>query len=220
MSTLVKKYVGQWRNYKAELSLLFLGIVYTVGVIGISTEFRDLVLPLTPVTLGLSTIILLWNQENWNRNTVIMAALAFLVGYFVEVAGVATGVIFGVYWYGPTLGPGLWDVPFMMGANWLLLVFATGAFVAPKKWPLPIKAFVSAALMMGLDVLIEPMAMRLDFWQWQGDIVPLQNYLSWFITAYVLFLAYHGLNFQKRNRMAFGMFILQVLFFGILNLTT
>jgi len=219
LSTLVKKYVGNWRQYKAEFSLLFLIIIYTVGVVGISTSFQDLVLPLTPVTLVLSVALLLWNQEGWQPKTVLMAALAFLTGFFIEVAGVETKVIFGVYWYGETLGPKLWDVPLAMGVNWLLLVFCIGSFVANKRWPLLLKALVSALLMVGLDVLIEPMAIRLDFWDWEGGIIPLRNYIAWFGVSFALFLAYHGLKFPTANKTAFGLFVIQILFFGILNLT-
>ena len=37
--------------------------------------------------------------------------------------------------------------------------------------------------MVLLDIMIEPVAIELDFWQWEGGNIPLQNYLMWFIVA-------------------------------------
>jgi putative membrane protein len=42
--------------------------------------------------------------------------------------------------------------------------------------------------MTALDYFVEPVAMALGFWHWD-DVIPLQNYMMWFITSLVI----HGL---------------------------
>jgi putative membrane protein len=44
-------------------------------------------------------------------------------------------------------------------------------------------------LMTALDYFVEPVAMALGFWHWENDVIPLQNYMMWFITSLVI----HGL---------------------------
>ncbi len=219
MSEVLQKYRELFPRYKAIFSLGILVIVYAVGMIGLQTDSSDWFLAATPITLLLSAGALLWNHSDWNFSFVVVMAICLLTGYFVEVVGVSTGLIFGEYWYGATLGPQFLDVPLMISVNWLLLVYCTGSIVAPTRWPGFIKAAISAALMTGLDVLIEPVAMNFDFWQWQDGIIPWQNYLAWFVISYALLLLFHYLKFDKQNRLGFGIYVIQVVFFGTLNLT-
>ena len=60
--------------------------------------------------------------------------------------------------------------------------------------------------------------MALDFWQWPGGVVPLQNYIAWFLISFALLILFQYLRFDKRNPVAAPVLALQVLFFGILNL--
>lgn len=218
MNAALDKYVGLGKRHKAALSMGILILFYVSGTIGLNTSYSDWFLAATPLTLLVSIGILLLNHEDWNLNFGLAALAAMSVGFFIEVAGVATGLVFGSYWYGETLGPKLLDVPLTISLNWLLLVYCTGVITAATAWPKFLKAAVGALLMTGLDVLIEPVAMRSDFWHWEGNVVPFQNYLVWFLTAFALLLLFHFLPFKKRNKVAFGLFILQVAFFGILNL--
>ncbi|MCK7535950.1 MAG: carotenoid biosynthesis protein [Marinilabiliales bacterium] len=41
---------------------------------------------------------------------------------------------------------------------------------------------VTGSLLMVLyDLILEPAAMSLDMWSWEGDRVPARNYLAWFL---------------------------------------
>jgi putative membrane protein len=31
------------------------------------------------------------------------------------------------------------------------------------------------------DYLMEPAAIKLGYWVWQGSVIPFQNYLAWFV---------------------------------------
>jgi len=37
--------------------------------------------------------------------------------------------------------------------------------------------------MVGMDLLIEPVAIELNFWRWTDVTVPLENYIAWFVLS-------------------------------------
>lgn len=195
--------------------------VYAVGVAGILSPFREYFLLLTPLNLLFTVYIALKKEPLLReRNFLLFAGIAWLTGFFIEVAGVHTGVIFGAYWYGKTLGWKVWEVPLMIGVNWLLLSYCAGETVRVfKNLPAFVRALLAAAIMVALDVLIEPVAMQLDFWDWEGKVVPLQNYIAWYVVAAFLAIIYQRLPERPVNQVAVFALLLQFLFFVILNTT-
>lgn len=141
----------------------------------------------------------------------------FLLGYGVEVAGVHTGMVFGEYAYGDTLGLKLFDVPLVMGLNWLTLVYSVGVIF--NRWNIStwIKAALGACVLMFLDFFIEPIAIHYDYWSWKTVSVPVQNYVAWFIISFFFLIFFYTLNFKKENKLAFLYFMVQLLFFASLN---
>jgi putative membrane protein len=80
-----------------------------------------------------------------------------------------------------------------------------------------LRVLSGAALLVILDFLIEPVAMRLDYWHWDGNEVPLQNYLCWFITAAALLLVFELFKFKKQSMVAPSILICQFIFFAALQ---
>lgn len=193
--------------------------MYLAGLIGLNVPAAaPLFQFLTPLNLVASLGLLLLFHTNFRPAFWMYSLLAFAVGFLVEVAGVATGLIFGQYAYGDTLGFKLAEVPLIIGTNWLMLSYICGSVTDRLSVPVWAKVLLAAGLMTLLDVLIEPVAMRLDFWQWEGGVVPWQNYAAWFGVSVVLFLAYFKLPFRKQNQLAPLLLLLQFLFFGLNSL--
>lgn len=206
---------------KITLASLILVIVYTVGIIGIAGNFDDRFVLLTPVNLLLSLGLVFWTHPTAYAPLWKLAALCFITGVLIEIAGVQTGLIFGDYQYGPVLGPKIFGTPLMIGVNWTMLVYGAGSVInrlLSDTLPIWIKAAFGAILMTLLDVLIEPVAMELNFWSWKDHIIPVQNYIAWFFVALPLLAAYFKLLGKTTNKVAILLFILQFLFFGILQL--
>ncbi|MEM0998690.1 MAG: carotenoid biosynthesis protein [Bacteroidota bacterium] len=203
---------------RPDMSIGILVVVHFFGVLGMATPWRDWFVAMTPLTLVVSAVVLLVNHREWNPAFVGIAILCCLVGFFIEVAGVATGVIFGEYAYGSTLGIQAWGVPLVMGVNWLVLVYSTGAIAHRLPLPRIAQAAVAAGLMTLLDVVLEPVAIRLDFWTWSEGMPPLQNYLAWFAVAFVLLTAFHYLKFNKQNKVGVALYCIQFVFFLSINL--
>jgi putative membrane protein len=207
---------------KSQLSIFIISLFYFFGIIGIAIPAsRNLFAMATPLTLLLSLALVLYNHEHWNKPFIYFSIFCGLVGYFSEVVGVTTGLVFGEYSYGQTLGWQILDVPVILSVNWLLLIYTSAAVCSFLfgHFNLILKAAISAALMVSLDFLIEPIAISLDFWSWKYDTIPLQNYLGWFVIAFLLQLVFLNVfNKAEKNRVAIILFGWQIIFFGVLNL--
>jgi uncharacterized membrane protein len=205
-------------NIKTEHFIAsLLGVIYLVGIIGLATPATtDLFLPLTPFNLFLSFICLLAFHRDWNRNFILFCSICFIVGFGVEVAGVKSGLIFGNYSYGKTLGTKILDVPIIIGINWILLVYLTGTVINKLKGNIIIKSLLAAVFMVFIDYFIEPVAIQFDFWSWDSATIPVQNYAGWFLTAFFLQIIYHKLSFKKENKLSPYLLSITFAFFLIL----
>ena len=203
---------------KTTISIVVLIILYAVGIIGIKSGTFGDILSLTPLNLLVSLALLLWNHEKWDGKFVVAIAIVAIAGFFVEVAGVQTGVIFGEYTYGKTLGWQWLDVPLVMAVNWLILVYCAAAVVSQRaEWDIWLKAFAGAVIMVSMDFLIEPVAIRYDFWSWANTVIPTQNYLAWGLTSFILLMIFHKLVPPINNKVAIALFFLQIIFFVALS---
>jgi len=198
--------------------IILLFLLHAVGVLGMLSPWQSLFLWLTPFHLMLSLGAILLAQEKWSLSLWRWIILVGIAGYGVEVLGVKTGQVFGTYWYGATLGPHLFEVPPIIGVNWIMLSLASAAVVSlisKNKW---FSSIAAAALMVGLDSIIEPVAIQLDFWSWEGNHIPLQNFIAWFVVALVFQLILHSITKGIKNIVAIWLFVFQLAFFTLLNL--
>lgn len=99
-----------------------------------------------------------------------------------------------------------------------MLIYSAGVIFEPLKTNKYIKSLLGAGLLVGLDLLLEPVAMKYDFWIWSNETIPLQNYVAWFVAAFFMLLLFYNLNFSKNNRLALLLYIVQFVFFSILNI--
>lgn len=168
---------------------------------------------LTPFNLLLTNLLLFSLHRGWNMTFIVFAIVVMLAGFFAEVVGVHTGLLFGNYSYGAALGIKLWDVPLLIGLNWLMLVYSTGTIVSNLKVNTWLKATVGAGLMVLLDFFMEPVAMQFDFWTWEGGHIPLSNFIGWFGLSLLLQLYFQLADVNKQNLLAPYVYVLQLLFF-------
>lgn len=215
---------GQENRYmtigKKQISIIFIIVFHIVGLIGFLTPFlHDLFISLVPFHLLLMAGILIINQKEFSGNFWIGAIVITLAGFLVELIGVKTGLVFGEYNYGKTLGLKLADIPLMIGVNWFIIVFSLGSYLKRKfKHQQTIKSLVGAFFLVLLDYFIEPVAIQQDYWSWAGNVIPLQNFIGWYIVSFLMFRFYFALDFRKSNAVGLTLFITQFLFFVILNI--
>ena len=207
-------------NYsKVNISIVILFIFHVVGVVGLSSDYQDLFLRLTPLNLLLSLGLFIWANNDFSVQFYKVVAILFVLGFLVEVIGVSTGVLFGEYTYGATLGFKLFETPLMIGVNWILLSLASfgiSSFFLKKQLPI---ILLSSLLMVLMDVLIEPIAISLDFWTWALGDIPLQNYVMWFFVSLIMNALISFNRLKIDYRISFGLLLSQILFFTLLSLS-
>ncbi|MEN8929295.1 MAG: carotenoid biosynthesis protein [Flavobacteriales bacterium] len=197
------------------LLLLF----YFFGLLGMCLpQFRAYFLPLTPLNLLLTLVIFYKVNNNFTGKFLLLSVLVFLIGFSVEAIGVNTGLLFGNYEYGDPFGFKLFETPVMIGVNWLFLALSTFGivqhFTNKAIWLIAIPPL----LMVGLDVLVEPIAIKLDFWSWQNNVIPAQNYIMWYITSLAIHALIYFFGTRVNTKVSFWIFGVQFVFFGVLNL--
>ncbi len=194
-------------------------VVYAVGLTGfLIPQLSPWMMRLTPLNILLALALALTFHKKWTPAFTWAALMIALGGYCVEVAGVQTGVIFGKYHYGATLGFAAWGVPLILGVNWFFLVYATRSIAANLvKDPLLLCLF-AAALMTAYDFVLEPVAVRYDFWTWESGVIPNQNYIAWFVVSFLFHYLFLKWVPMTSNSMAQRLLLIQIIFFTVLHL--
>ena len=193
--------------------------MFFFNIIGSCALFSPLLKPsillFTPVNLLLIFSLFFYVNNNYSRSFVFLCLQLFIFGFIVEVIGVNTGIIFGEYTYGKTLGLTLFSTPLIMGVNWINLSLASfgilSFFTDKKIWLI----ILSSLLMVFLDYIIEPIAINLDFWSWEYITVPIHNYFGWFFCAIIAQLLIVFSKAKINQKIAFAVIGSQLSFFII-----
>ena len=134
----------------------------------------------------------------------------------VEIIGVQTNLLFGTYLYGDILGLKVFDVPLAIGFNWLVLSICSRDFISIFNLSTNAKIIFSAIFLVLIDLIIEPVAVSLDFWQWEGGVIPLYNYLSWLVIAIVIQIVLFKAKIETNRLFSFYYLFVQFIFFSLL----
>ncbi len=196
-----------------KLILAGLIIFYSVGVvIHLLEYFADFLSYLTPIFL-LSIFLVVITEETVDKRFLVWLIIAYFFTFLSELIGVKTGYIFGNYRYGENLGVKIFDVPLIIGMNWISLILGSIGFASVLKGSLWMKTVLTGFLMIGFDLILENIAPKLNYWFWQNGTIPMQNFLAWFIISSILSYFYFSLGLQKRLLFARYNFIIQFVFF-------
>ena len=170
---------------------------------------------LTPINLILTGWMVFRHIPRRSFTVLLIIGVA---AYGLEWIGVQTGNPFGTYSYGATLGPKISDVPPVIGINWMLLLAASHSLLSrwiSSGW---ILAFFGSFAMVFLDLLIEPVAIALEFWTWESTNIPIQNYISWWVASFVFGIILAKLAPVRNTRSLNVLFLVQTVFFSVLNI--
>lgn len=198
--------------------IVFLYIIFFVGIIGhLYDPLQNLMLLLTPATLLLTGLVVLFFSFKTSTNKFLLwAVLTYTVTFILEVIGVKTGLIFGEYNYGNTLGIKLFDVPLIIGFNWVFVILGSISISRLMTSNLFLSASISAFIAFLFDLILEPVAVKLDYWSWSEGIIPLQNYLAWFVIALISALGFSYLKVKVISKISLHYLLVQFVFFVIL----
>ena len=200
-----------------RMSIFFLWLINISGFFGILSDQNEFFLSTTPYVLSLTLLLLILNHDLSDKKSKIGLLLIFLFGLIVEILGVNYGLFFGEYNYGANLGPKIYEVPYVIGFNWVLLIIATGS-ISDKliKGKEIYKILFASFLMVLIDLLIEKSAPKLDFWEFVISPVPFSNYLWWFIFSIGFQYIFFKTVKTKEYNLSSNILVIQFLFFGML----
>lgn len=196
----------------------FVLIFYLVGLLGFLFPYsKDIFIKIIPPALLLSTYLLAIYHERYTRKSVLIFFLIFTLGFFIEVIGVNTGLIFGTYTYGKGLGLKVLNTPLMIGVNWLFLTYTSISLVEKLKLKQGFTILLAPLLMVLYDIILEQLAPKMDMWSWQGSTIPLSNYIAWYLFGVAFAAIFRIFRIDTKNPLANILFSCQFLFFVLLK---
>lgn len=201
-------------------------IVLLVCVFGAGLVFHLIpftlkyVLFLTDITLFIANcIVFYFVLRDQKGNTLLYWSIsAFIVTWFTELAGVRTGMIFGEYRYGDTMLLQINHVPLVIGMNWVILILGSYSIAQNFKVRSFFVPFLSSSMIVFFDFIMEAVAINLNYWQWAGNVIPIKNYIAWFLISFIFSSFLTLLKIKTENNILKAYFIIQLLFFIILRI--
>ncbi len=140
----------------------------------------------------------------WKR-TLLFFILSATISWGFEQVGVATGLIYGRYYYSDQLGPKLGLVPIIIPFIWFMMLYPSYCIAnligngrrLPQKETLSqilLLSFVGAMTMTAWDLVVDPVFTELGFWVWVDGGpyfgIPLHNFTGWLLTTFSIYLVY------------------------------
>lgn len=206
------------KNINLKKEEIFIYLIYTVGIIGhLTSPLLTYMKLLTPFTLLLTGgVVLVSSMNKASKNFILWVAVIYITTLLLEVIGVKTGLVFGSYWYGDTLGFKFLGVPMIIGFNWTMVIL--GAILLSEKiFKEKIFIIISASVMATIfDFFMEPTAIKLGYWNWSNVSVPIQNYLAWFFISLAFTILYFRMSIKLKSDLPIKFFATQFIFFIIL----
>ena len=159
------------------------------------------------VFLFLAAFLVAGSRDLGVRRTLLFVGIVWPIAWIAEFASTRVGIPFGLYHYtGLTRGQELYiaDVPFFDSLSFTFLAYAAVCLarrvLAGRQAPSAVTALLAGFLMMMLDVVIDPVAVRGDRW-FLGRIfyyphggayfgVPLSNFAGWWLVGTVAVAAF------------------------------
>lgn len=215
------------RRYLIALSVaVILHAAILLGLLLTDGQWR---LYTVPGLIFIMFILILLTKEKLDKHFFFFVLIAFVFSLITCGVGVNTGLLFGNYDYGKSLGPAIQNVPLALGLFWIIIIYTTGIFTealykkVEKKFP-PDNLFPKTIQKFSIVIdgaliatffgwILEPAAIKLGFWSWQTETTPFLFYITWFGLSALLLLSFELLKFKKENDFAVHLFIIQLLFF-------
>jgi putative membrane protein len=201
-------------RHRGKLITGLLIIYYTVGMgLFLIPVTRPLFKQLTPLSLIMTFTAVLLMQQQWPGKLILAFFIVFTASLITEMIGVRTGIIFGAYTYGETLGIKILDTPILIGLNWLFLVYCTAAIASRTQLSKTGRILLGAFLMVAYDGVLEYVAPVTGMWYWENPYPGFRNFLMWFLLSLLFHTLFQMLDLNIENKPAGYLFLIQFIFF-------
>lgn len=198
------------------ISIFIIWLFQISGALGIILGNDKWFIRFTPICLFVYFILIILNNRPFNYNFLF---ISYFLGFICELIGVNTGILFGDYTYGDTLGIQLFNIPLIIGINWFVTVIISASIADKFAKKIYFKMIISLLLIMFLDISMEPIAPKMDMWRFTGyDSAPLSNYVTWIFISLPLLIFYFKNNINANFYLCVNLYTAQILFFIVLEL--
>ncbi len=171
-----------------------------------------------PFLILLNAIALVFSGPYKNKDFLRFCLFVCVAGFAISLSGLRTGKLFGMYFYGDSLGFKLKEVPVLTGVYWLVLTLSAQSLSSKITSHFFGASALGAFFILTIDILTEHAASALDLWHWHQNQIPIQNYVMWFVLS-LLFLGIGGiLKVEKENHLGVLSFSLLLVFWCVINL--
>jgi len=203
-----------------ERIIILLCVIFLVGLAGhIIISTRPLMLTFTPYLLFLTGISVLFiTLRRGELNLLVWCLIVYILTFTLEVIGVKTGILFGSYIYGNTLGFQFLGVPLIIGFNWVIVILGAVTMAEQIDQNIFLTALFTGTLAVLFDIMLEPMAIKLNYWEWNSGFIPISNYYSWFGISFLASILYDLLKIKTSEKIPEIYFTIQLIFFILLSL--
>jgi putative membrane protein len=216
-------------QHRTRMATILAIAMHLAGAMGIIFGLEELFAKLTPFNLLTMFGLMIWTLPQRSSKVLLFFLMAAITGLACEMIGVKTGALFGDYIYSDILGWKINGVPALIGINWFIVVYASAMLALQLRQliaahlPLPGKAIYSKWIGMSViidgaliatlfDWVMEPAAVKLGFWSWEGGHIPLLNYLTWFFVSMLILFLFSRLKL-KQHQFAVNLLLIQAAFF-------
>ena len=207
------------KNISRDQIKKFIWIFYSLGIVGLGIPWtRAFFIYLVPINYLVSFVVLLVTDRSDQKSRIPFAVIVFVFGFIVEAVGVNTGLIFGDFSFGKSLGVKVFGTPVIIGFNWLMLVYCASIIVSQFTDNKYFISFLATILIVVYDMVLEGPAGVMGMWSWDWENIPMMNFLSWFIIAWMLNGALQLAKIKLENPVAGTLFSAQFVCFLFLNL--
>ena len=207
------KIVKKITESRSDYFICALYITHISALTGMYLGYLQWFLSKTWAILFLTFLILLDSLPQKGSKTILSILTIFLIGFLAEWLGVKYGFFFGDYSYGPNLGMKLDNVPIIIGINWVILSLAARG-VVQRFFKLSIlKIIIPSLLMVGLDILLEPIAPQLGYWSFDLMVAPPSNYRGWFLLSILIQSVLEFVDFRTHFKTSLHILAIQFFFF-------
>ncbi|MCK4354784.1 carotenoid biosynthesis protein [Candidatus Parcubacteria bacterium] len=134
--------------------------------------------------LGIAAFLLIFSRAIYQRNrqTVFELLAAFAFGLLLEIANI---YLSHAYYYSDQFLFRIFDVPIVVGLCWAAIIYSAMLLSDQYRISWKIKPIFDAFTALVLDLSMDAVAIRLNFWHWKIPLnqewygVPFENLFGW-----------------------------------------
>ena len=101
----------------------------------------------------------------------------------------------------------------MICVNWAVLTIITADLSSLLHNNTVVQSLLGGFIMMLLDIMIEVSAPRFDFLEFENSIIPIKNYIAWFVIGSIAHYLYRQTNTKTNKKLSIHIFVAITIFF-------